>query len=343
MRPALPLLAAAFLVLCPVPSQAGDYRTGMREIAVPDAKRPLAGFLWYPTTEEGRAARAHGNAVWEGVRVVPDAAPAPGRRPLLVLSHGMFGNARNQAWLAKAMTAEGYIVAAVDHPGTSTFARDPDDRRELWERPRDISRLIDPLLGAEGIAERIDRDRVFMAGHSLGGFTAVALAGGRYDPERVDALCADDPGHVGCAIFDEWRVARTPEDRERMAGELSDPRIAGFAVFDPGAIQTFAPESLAAIGRPVLVIGAPVEGAGLDLDREARALAAALPPGSARYVEPPTLGHFDFLGVCTDRAVAILEEENPGDAMVCADGGAARRADHRRIAREVLAFLDAVE
>ncbi len=126
-----------------------------------------------------------------------------------------------------------------------------------------------------------------------------------------------------------------------MSVDLSDPRIRGVAVFDLGGTQTFSTASLAAISRQMLVIGAPrdVEKTGLDLDAESRTLAAALPKGVVTYLEPETLSHFDFLGLCTHDALEILREEEPGDLFVCTDGRAERRADHAAIVDEVDRFF----
>ena len=209
-----PIAAACVAAIASV-AGAQEYNTGLMQMNVADADRPLDGFLWYPTEEEGRSLRAHGNAVWEAIRVMPDAAPADGARPLVVLSHGMFGNARNQAWLAAELTAAGYVVAAIDHPGTSTFQRDPDDARELWERPHDISRTIDHVLAMAEV--EIDEDRIFMAGHSLGGWTAMMLAGGQYDTARIDGYCEANPDDLVCGIFQMWQVGMAEADRAVIA------------------------------------------------------------------------------------------------------------------------------
>ena len=333
-----PTLAACLAVAASGGAMAQDYSTGLMQMNVPHETRPLDGFLWYPTQAEGRTLRAHGNAVWEAIQVMPDAEPARDARPLVVLSHGMFGNARNQAWLAAELTAAGYIVAAVDHPGTSTFQRDPDDARELWERPRDISRTIDHVLAMEGL--EVDESRIFMAGHSLGGWTAMMLAGGQYDTARIDGYCAANPDDLVCGIFQMWQVGMAEEDRAVIAQDWSDPRLAGVAVFDLGGTQTFSDESLAAIETPLIVFGAPVANSGIDLDVESRALIAALPDG-VPYIEPEGLAHFDFLGRCTEQAIGILMEENPDDVMVCENGGAERGEDHAMIAETVIAFFDA--
>lgn len=333
------LIAAACLAA--TAGSAETYRTGLAELTIADETRPLTGFVRYPTQSDRLPEMKLGSPVWDGIGVVEGAAPAPGAHPLVVLSHGMYGNAANQAWLADALAQRGYVVAAVNHPGTSTWGRDPDDARQLWERPRDVSRVIDQMLMAPVGGAAVDPERVFMAGHSLGGMTAVALAGGRYDPAKADAHCAGTPADLTCDTLAGWHVGETPADEAAMSVDLSDPRIRGVAVFDLGGTQTFSTASLAAISRQMLVIGAPrdVEKTGLDLDAESRTLAAALPKGVVTYLEPETLSHFDFLGLCTRDALEILREEEPDDLFVCTDGRAERRAEHAAIVDEVDRFF----
>lgn len=325
--------------------QADTYNVGRQNLLIPDDKndRPLTGYVWYPTQQSHGQIEAHGNAVWEGISVIPDAAPDPGRHPFVALSHGMFGNAQNQVWLAEALVQKGYVVAAIDHPGTSTFLRDPKDQRELWERPKDITRVIDYVIESPDFSPVIDQDHIFMAGHSLGGFTAIALAGGRYAPDQFDAFCHDHPDELVCGIFDRWNVAKSSEDRQQISADLSDPRISGFAVFDLGGTQSFSPESLGHIDRPILVFGAPLDIMGMNLDLESRALIELLPKENTQYREPETLSHFDFLGVCTARGLEILKAEEPEDAFVCTEGREKRRAEHTQIASDVANFFEALK
>ncbi len=338
-----PICALLALFIATAPGTAEPYQTGVVDLAITakGGNRNTQGFLWYPTQQTEGEDHLHGNAVWQAIPVIPKAEPMPGPHPLVLLSHGLFGNARNQAWLAQALTQKGYMVAAIDHPGTTTFQRDPDQRRALWERPRDVSRTLDQVLKLEGFGAAIDQSRIYMAGHSLGGFTAVALAGGRYDPDWLGRFCPDHADDLACNLFASWGIAQTPAEREMMSRDWSDPRIAGFAVFDLGGTQSFTAQSLAAIDRPMLVIGAPLNLQGLDLDVESRALAAALAPETHSYLEPATLSHFDFLGLCTERGYDILRESEPEDAFVCQEGHHARRADHQIISTAVLDFFAA--
>ncbi len=338
MKPLILLLAMIFAAPA---AMAQSYRAGMAdlEIADPGGQRDLAGLIWYPTEATGPVSLDFDSMVWVGTEVVRDAAPAPGRFPMVVLSHGMYGNALNQAWLAGALARRGFVVAAIDHPGTSTWSRDPDQSRQLWERPKDISRLIDYAVTDPQMSARIDPARIYMAGHSLGGFTAVALAGGRYDAAKLNAFCADIPGELVCGILDGWNIAKTPEDRAAMQADLSDPRIRAFAVFDLGGTQSFSTESLGRIDRPMLIFGAPVMNSGLTLDIESRALVGALPPGKQRYIEPETLAHFDFLGQCKPGGLELLAREEPGDEVICVGGGKPRAAKHQMIIDEVATFF----
>ena len=219
MKYTLPITTLAALAISAATVFADGFQTGMTELGVRDTSgdRYINGVIWYPTDKTDGAVRAQGNAVWEPIEVHPNAEPSAGKHPLVLLSHGMYGNHRNQAWLASALTQAGYIVAAVDHPGTTTFNRDADHARELWKRPQDISRTIDYILENPVYSKHVDAENIFMAGHSLGGFTAVALAGGRFEPAKFDAFCASAEADIACGAINRWKVAKSdhfnPQER----------------------------------------------------------------------------------------------------------------------------------
>lgn len=340
MKPFMLILAAIVAAHAAV-AQAQTYQSGMTMLEITNIEngRNLEGFVWYPTEATGPVTLDFKSEVWAGSAVVRDAMPAMWKFPLVVLSHGMFGNARNQAWLAGALAKRGFVVAAISHPGTSTWSHDPDDTRQLWERPKDISRLIDFALASPDLSDRVDADRIFMAGHSLGGFTAVALAGGRYDTAGLRGFCRTIPEELACRILEDWNIAKTEPDRVLMEADLSDPRIKAFAVFDLGGTQSFSDDSLASIDRPMLVFGAPIMNSGLTLDIESRALVDALSPDVVRYIEPETLSHFDFLGQCQSAGFEILKREEPGDEIICINGTDARAAKHQLIVDAVAGFF----
>ncbi|MET9427710.1 alpha/beta hydrolase [Streptomyces sp. NPDC003036] len=121
------------------------------------------------------------------------AAPVRGTFPLVVLSPGFTVNRATLTLLAEDLAARGYVVAAVDHayvwvgtafPGGRLLTCAACDKvREAGYgavprvRAQDVSFLIDRLTNPHPAwrhARLIDRTRIGMAGHSIGGASAAA-------------------------------------------------------------------------------------------------------------------------------------------------------------------------
>ncbi len=330
-------VSAAAVLVASTAAHAENF--GMQELFIDHPERPINGVVFYPTAERADT-KALGNKVWKAHQVAMDADIAPGDYPLVVLSHGMYGSYRNQAWLAKGLVERGYVVAAIDHPGTSTFSRDAAHAQALHERPMDISRTIDALASAPWIADNLSGE-TFMAGHSLGGWTAVALAGGRFDAGQYHSFCASDQADVACNVLARWEIATTEDRVAALEQDLSDPRISAYAVLDLGGTQTFTLDSLGAIDVPMMVYGAPAgyEEERLNLDVESRALANALPQDRVIYHEPADLTHFDFMGECTRMGHLILRIVEPSDAYVCEGGTGPRAAKHQMVIDQIDGFF----
>lgn len=314
---------------------------GVQEITVQDGRedRPLSGHIWYPTPTPEHAPKSDRSQVWEMTPADPGAEIADGTYPLLVVSHGMFGNTFNQAWLGSELARRGYVVAMVNHPGTSSFLRDPVQAQQLWERPKDLTRLITYLTEHSTWQDYIDQSRISAAGHSLGGFTVLLAGGARFDGDLYDAGCFGDTRlPVVCDIFRGWSVAETPADRTAMTQSLKDPRIGKIISLDLGGTPLLSKKSLAEIDIPVFVLGSGRADL-LDQDLESRALANALLKELVQHIELEDAGHFDFIGVCKPGGRQILAQEEPGEEILCIQGGPERKVQHQRILEEITAFL----
>lgn len=124
------------------------------------------------------------------------ARPHRGGYPLVVLSPGFTLHRHTLTLLAEELASRGYVVAAVDHAYESVGTAFPGGRvlactactalegqgregyaRVATGRARDITFLLDRLTGATPAwrhAALIDRTRIGMAGHSIGGNAAAA-------------------------------------------------------------------------------------------------------------------------------------------------------------------------
>lgn len=298
-------------------------------------KRPLHVSIWYPT-EQGTETEIVGeNPAFYGIPVIRDASPSSYDLPLVVLSHGYGGSWRNLSWLAEELARHGYIVAAPDHPGTTTFDMDPVRAAMMWERPRDLSRVIDALESDSTLAGKVDRNRIAAIGHSLGGWTVAASAGARFDTERFEGDCKANTSPRACDLKNELGLGRKELERD-----MEDARLKAFVSLDLGLARGFSPESLATIQIPALVIGAGIDVGGLPAKLESGYLAEHLPKSSSTYVEIPDAMHFAFVGLCKPGAVAFIEKVEPGNGVICKDGGTRSRGEvHREISFLVIGFL----
>lgn len=203
--------AAQTTASVPAPGQLGPWDVGRTTFAVTDPARddrPLLVDVWYPVDEaDAQGATPSFYALIEGtdIGIVSDVAldgppvSEAGPFPLVVFSHGSGGIRFQSFFLTENLASHGFVVIAADHTGNTALdalggTSDPFVQVAV-DRPLDVTFLItlmqernrDP---ADSFYRRLDGD-VAVAGHSFGGFTALASAAGFLsappDP-RVDAI-----------------------------------------------------------------------------------------------------------------------------------------------------------
>ena len=112
-------------------------------------------------------------------------APATGSDlPIVVFSHGFGESMDGYAPLAELWAAHGFAVLQPTHLDSQTLGIAPGDPRTpvIWRfRIEDLTHVLDELdlieASVPGLAGRLNRDRIAVAGHSWGATTASALVG----------------------------------------------------------------------------------------------------------------------------------------------------------------------
>ena len=298
--------------------------------------RPVAASLWYPAAGPTYRAPVGGGSIFQPVEAFMGPAVAAGRHPLVMLSHGSGGDADTLGWLSAELVARGAIVLAVDHPGSTSGDSSPRRSVDLDVRARDLSAALDAVLADPAFARFVDRDRIGAVGFSLGGTTALGLAGLRFDGAAQDARCATGPDAADCAFFLNGGVRFA--DRPGFEGDARDRSVRRAVAIDPGFGGAVVPGSLAETSARVTLVnlGEADRLGAVDVGPDGNDLARRL--SGAAYVVIAPAHHFTALGACAPGAAALLAEE--GEDPICTDPEDVDRADvHARLVEAVAAGL----
>ena len=167
-------------------AHAGEWKVGLKRLTLRDpvGGGAMTGFATYPT-----AARPKSLTVGRfSMMAAEGAAPATEQFPLVIVSHGTGALPDVYRWLFEGLTARGFVVAGIAHPGDNY-----DDRSGsfgdalLVDRPRHISALIDALEAGSVLAPAIDAGKIGIVGHSAGGYAGILSAGGAPDFSQLSS------------------------------------------------------------------------------------------------------------------------------------------------------------
>ncbi len=111
--------------------------------------------------------------------VSPDAKIIEGQFPLVIISHGNGGSHLVYRTISTHLAKNGYIVAMLEHYGNNRNNNQWENTNaNLINRPRHVSLIIDELLSINRFGKSISVNNIAVLGHSMGGYTALVLAGG---------------------------------------------------------------------------------------------------------------------------------------------------------------------
>lgn len=332
-----PLIFAVALSLAAA-AEAADVGYDRLDVIAAHRATPVAASVWYPAEAWTYRGLIGDNAVFRGVPAFVGAAVAKGRFPLVLFSHGSGGNMDNLGWLSSALAAEGVMALGVNHPGSTTGDSSPRRSVDLAARAADLSAALDAVLADPAFGPLVDPSRITALGFSLGGATALALGGLRFDPAAYPAYCARlGAAAVDCAFFATGGVAPDAMPSSWNSA-MTDPRVGAVVAVDPGFSFVATHDSVAAMTAPTLLVSLGDDDlfAAADVSAAGSGLAEALP--DARHAVIAPAHHFSFLGLCKPEGAAILREEQ--DDPVCDEPtGGDRAAVHAAVIDEVLAFL----
>lgn len=103
----------------------------------------------------------------------------PGKRyPLTILAHGSAAHGIYDVKHAHTLASQGYVVAVIFYGDDRTASANSPNHHVGFLRSLLTKSVLDSIIESKKFGEHIDVDNIGISGHSFGGFTALAMAGG---------------------------------------------------------------------------------------------------------------------------------------------------------------------
>ena len=243
--------------------------------------------------------------------VALDAPVRDGEFPLVVISHGTGGSHLLYRTLALYLARSGFVVVLPEHPGNNRNDNAlAGTHTVLADRPRQISLAIDWAYGDERLAGSLAANCVAVVGHSLGGYTALAVAG----------------GHPGAAPHE------TPDGQARQVPVIPDARVRAVVLLAPATAWFAWPGALRDVRVPIQMWTAEKDESTppwhADIVRE-----GVPDPGLVDHRVVANAGHYSFLSPFPEAMTT------PSFAPSQDPPGFDRPRFHDELGREAEAFL----
>lgn len=269
---------------------------------------PFPMLVMYPTESPQRRATLGGLYTAD---VAMDAPLASGVFPLVVVSHGSGGSHLLYRTLAAHLARHGFVVALPEHPRNNRNDNElAGTAAILANRPRHIRLVVDWAFSSDGLGSHLTPDTAAVVGHSIGGYTALALAGGR-----------------PVAFPHE-----TPDRRPRSVDVTADDRVRALVLLAPATAWFMNDGALDAIRVPILMLTA-------EQDEYTPSWQAEIVTNGVRdrtlveHTIVPNAGHYSFLSPFPEEMIspAFPPSQDPD--------GFDRAAFHEEMNADVLRFL----
>lgn len=238
-------------ILCIMPNIANALGVGFRKINVPlqGAGNEFSMVVLYPTSSKTKP-------ITFGpfkMNVAIGGEIADEKFPLVILSHGSGGSNLSYKDIAFSLVKNGFIVGMPLHPQNNFLDNSLEGSvLNYINRPKHISSSIDELLSIPDFNTHIDHKKIAVLGHSVGGYTALAAAGGIVNTENLIKLCKNNP-----SLSDPYcRPVHKNQMIQKVTFSSKDSRIKALVLMAPLGVLFMSKDSLNNVDIPILLLKA---------------------------------------------------------------------------------------
>jgi len=181
--------------------------------------------------------------------------------PVIVISHGAAGNRNTLSILAAHLASYGFAVVVMEHPGDNlqrfqeffTGLAGSPQPQELIDRPLEIKFVLDELQRREqsdpSLKGRINLQQVGVIGQSIGGYTALTLAGANINFPLLRQDCHSNQ------IFNLSLLIQCEFEKIKPANySLADARVKAVIAVNPLTSSVFGESGLSKVQIPTMFV-----------------------------------------------------------------------------------------
>lgn len=191
---------------------------------------------------------------------VPESNQPSSSIPVIVISHGLASERSRFENLAQHLASYGFAVAVPEHIGSDyqhfqSLAKNATavlfEPEEFVNRPKDITTLLNELerLNSSLFNNQLDLNHVGIIGHSLGGYTALSLAGAPLNFTQLQSDCKREEIPLNPSLVLQCLVLNLPQTNY----DLQDSRVKAILVLNPLNSSILGESGLSQIQVPVMM------------------------------------------------------------------------------------------
>ncbi|BAY88842.1 MULTISPECIES: alpha/beta hydrolase [unclassified Tolypothrix] len=181
--------------------------------------------------------------------------------PLIVISHGVASDRFAFVYLAEHLASYGFAVAVLEHPGSNaerfqlyfSGLAGPPEAQEFINRPLDVKFVLDQLQQRDksdrNLQGKINFQQIGAIGHSFGGYTVLALGGGKLNFEQLRRDCAPNRT-LNVSVFLQCRAYELPAQNY----PLQDERIKAVLAVNPIDSSVLGETGINQIKLPTMLV-----------------------------------------------------------------------------------------
>ncbi len=307
----------------------GSYYTGYKKMNVTATmtSEDFSVALLYPT--EIPSKKVHFGPFEMNLSI--GAPIANGHFPLVVISHGSRGTNLGYRSIAFALVKRGYVVAMPLHPKNNFKNDSAAGTNQNWKsRPLHIRATLDAILSNPKLAQRINAEKIAVAGHSAGGYTALAVAGGIADTAHLINLCRSNSAINApfCGLVKENKITA-----EKITNS-ADKRVKAVVLMAPVGILFQSKDALDNVNIPILMFRAEKDSELTEPYQSEIIAKNYVNKALLTYCTVPNAGHYSFI---TPFPEAMRDELG----VIAQDpDGFDRKAFQQKLSADMLTFFE---